>query len=168
MHTYPIKENEESESDTIMFGKFLSDIEILSVKDSQGQHVFENTEEVRTPAFMLFAVKEEQHLLLRKAASIGNLSSEYKIDIIPVPNTTGFDGNTEEGVVTKVSNEYLKDFIEEKSIYIPEDQIVENDDPSDDVEKEEKEEKEETESSSSSLKDKFGLGNKSDKIEGDE
>lgn len=80
----PADENEESDSDTIMFGKFLSDIEILSVKDSQGQHVFENTEEVRTPAFMLFAVKEEQHLLLRKALYLQN---EYDVELLIVPNT---------------------------------------------------------------------------------
>lgn len=80
----PADENEESDSDTIMFGKFLSDIEILSVKDSQGQHVFENTEEVRTPAYMLFAVKEEQHLLLRKALYLQN---EYDVELLIVPNT---------------------------------------------------------------------------------
>ena len=70
--------------------------------------------------------------LLRKAASIGNLSDEYRIDIIPVPNTTGFDGNSTEGVVTQVSSEYLRNFIEERSIYIPEEDLVENVDPNED------------------------------------
>ena len=48
----PASESEDNK-DTIMFGKFLSNIEILAVKDSSGQHVFENTEEKRTPAYML-------------------------------------------------------------------------------------------------------------------
>lgn len=74
----------ENEQDTIMFGKFLSNIEILSVKDSSGQHVFENTEETRTPAYMLFAVKEEQHLLLRKALYLQN---KYGVELLLVPNT---------------------------------------------------------------------------------
>lgn len=80
----PAEENEESDDDTIMFGKFLSNVEILAVKDSQGQHVFENSEEARTPAFMLFAVSEEQHLLLRKALY---LQRDYNVELLIVPNT---------------------------------------------------------------------------------
>lgn len=78
------KSESENEQDTIMFGKFLSNIEILSVKDSSGQHVFENTEETRTPSYMLFAVKEEQHLLLRKALYLQN---KYSVELLLVPNT---------------------------------------------------------------------------------
>lgn len=113
----------------VMVGKLVSNVLVRAVKTSNGLNVFESSEEARIPSTIIFSVKEDIHLLLRKAATIGNLSTQYKIDIIPVPNTTGFDGNTEEGVVTKVSNEYLKDFIEEKSIYIPEDEIIENVDP---------------------------------------
>lgn len=116
----------------VMVGKLISNVLVRAVKTSNGLNVFENSDEARIPATIIFSVKEDIHLLLRKAATIGNLSTQYKIDIIPVPNTTGFDGNTTEGVVTKVSSEYLKDFIEEKSIYIPEDEIIENTDPTDD------------------------------------
>lgn len=115
----------------VMVGKLVSNVLVRAVKTSNGLNVFETSEETRIPAFVIFSVKEDIHLLLRKAASIGNLSTEYKIDIIPVPNTTGFDGNATEGVVTKVNNEYLKEFIEERSIYIPEDEIVENTGPGD-------------------------------------
>lgn len=79
----PAAESEENK-DTIMFGKFLSNIEILAVKDSSGQHVFENTEEKRTPSYMLFAVKEEQHLLIRKALYLQN---KYSVELLLVPNT---------------------------------------------------------------------------------
>ena len=44
----PKEENTEADEDQIIFGKFLSSIEVLSVKDSQGQHVFENSEERRS------------------------------------------------------------------------------------------------------------------------
>ena len=37
----------------------------------------ENTEETRTPAYMLFAVKEEQHLLIRKALYLQNKYSVF-------------------------------------------------------------------------------------------
>lgn len=79
----PASESED-DKDTIMFGKFLSNIEILAVKDSSGQHVFENTEETRVPAYMLFAVKEEQHLLIRKALYLQN---RYSVELLLVPNT---------------------------------------------------------------------------------
>lgn len=79
----PASESED-DKDTIMFGKFLSNIEILAVKDSSGQHVFENTEEKRVPAYMLFAVKEEQHLLIRKALYLQN---RYSVELLLVPNT---------------------------------------------------------------------------------
>ena len=43
----------------VMFGKFISNIKILDVKDSSGQHVFENRKEARKPKYILIAVHEE-------------------------------------------------------------------------------------------------------------
>ena len=37
----------------IMVGKLIENIEVIDVKDSSGRHVFENTEERRTPAFLI-------------------------------------------------------------------------------------------------------------------
>lgn len=91
----------------IMFGKFLSNIEILAVKDSAGQHVFESTEEARYPAYMLFAVPEETHLLLRKALYL----TEYDVELLLVPNTQTL---TEDDVVT-LNSEEIEEFIEEKT-----------------------------------------------------
>lgn len=91
----------------IMFGKFLSNIEILAVKDSSGQHVFESTEENRVPAYMLFAVPEETHLLLRKALYL----KEYSVELILVPNTATL---TEKDVVSLNSQEIEK-FILDKT-----------------------------------------------------
>ena len=104
----PAEENEESDSDTIMFGKFLSNIEILAVKDSQGQHVFENSEEARTPAYMLFAVKEEQHLLLRKALYLQN---EYDVELLIVPNTA----TLQEDADVQLNSSQIEKFINERT-----------------------------------------------------
>jgi len=95
----------------IMFGKFLSDIEVLSMKDSQGQHVFENTEETRTPAYMLFAVKEDQHLLIRKALY---LAYEYDVELLIVPNTEEISDDAD----VKLSSNDIKEFIESKTILV--------------------------------------------------
>lgn len=102
----PKDELDSGEKDTIMFGKFLSNIEILAVKDSSGQHVFENTEEARTPAYMLFAVKEEQHLLLRKALYLQN---RYSVELLLVPNTEELPDEFEVNISSKDIMEFIND-----------------------------------------------------------
>lgn len=106
--TIPNDELEDAEKDSIMFGKFLSNIEILSVKDSSGQHVFENTEENRVPAYMLFAVKEEQHLLLRKALYLQN---RYSVELLLVPNTEELP----EDVEVNISSADIAKFINDRT-----------------------------------------------------
>jgi len=96
--------NDEGE---VMFGKFISNIEILSVKDSSGQHVFESSQEARVPAYMLFALPEETHLLLRKALYL----TDYSVELLLVPNTAEL---TEKDTVY-VSSEDIKDFILDKT-----------------------------------------------------
>lgn len=68
----------------VMFGKFLSNVKILDVKDGSGQHVFENSDEARTPAYMLFALPEDMHLLFRKALY---LEGQYGVELILIPDT---------------------------------------------------------------------------------
>lgn len=106
----PASENDDKDvkEDKIMFGKFLSNIEVLAVKDSQGQHVFENTDEVRVPAYMLYAVKEEYHLLIRKALYLAN---EYEVELLIVPNTEEL---SEEADV-QLSSKEIEEFIEKRT-----------------------------------------------------
>ena len=103
----------------VMVGKLVSNVLVRAVKTSNGLNVFESSDEARIPATIIFSVKEDIHLLLRKAATIGNLSNEYRIDIIPVPNTTGFNGTTE-GVVVSICEISLKKrvFIFQKKILL--------------------------------------------------
>ena len=94
----------------VMFGKFISNIEVLDVKDSSGRHVFENSEETRTPAYMLFAVPEETHLLLRKALYL----NEYDVELLLIPNTATL---TENDKVT-VSSLQIEEFINAKTAFV--------------------------------------------------
>lgn len=96
----------------IMVGKLLENVEVLAVKDSSGQNVFENSEEQRTPAFLIFGVKEEIHILLRKARYMNSFS----VELFPVPHggTIATEGETQ------VSTQYLKDFINANTVTIPE------------------------------------------------
>lgn len=100
------------ETQKIMFGKLIESIEVLAVKDSNGNHVFETTVESRTPAELLFAVPDDMYLLLMKAGYITGSS----IEIIPVPRNASYSANPGE---TVVSSDVIRDFILSKSATIP-------------------------------------------------
>ena len=97
----------------IMVGKLIENIEVLAIKDSSGKNVFEDSSESRTPAFMIFGVSPEIHILLRKA----EFMKDYSVVIIPVPH----GGQVPTEGETQVSSTYLKEFINSKTVNIPED-----------------------------------------------
>ena len=132
--TIPAEENEDN-VDEVMFGKFLSNIEVLSVKDSQGQHVFENTEEVRTPAYMLFAIDEDYHLLLRKALYLQN---EYDVELLIVPNTEEVSEDAE----VKMTSTDIQNFIEERTKTVTLDELPSIEDALEDQNNKEEQENE--------------------------
>lgn len=95
----------------VMVGKLLENVEVLGVKDSSGKNVFENSDEARTPAYLIFGVTEEIHLLLRKAEYL----YEYSVELFPVPygSVSPTEGDT------KVSTEYLRNFINSNTVSLP-------------------------------------------------
>lgn len=95
------------ETGKLVVGKFLQDIEVLAVKDSSGRHVFENSVENRTPAYIVFGVSEEIHLLLR----IAQYLSDNSVELILVPHGGTLES---EGSLT-VSSQWLKNFINDKA-----------------------------------------------------
>lgn len=100
----------EDTSGKIMVGKLVENIEVLAVKDSSGKHVFENTEAERTPSNLVFGIKEEIHILLRKASYMQN----FGVILFPVPHggISPIEGETQ------VSTQYLKDFINANTVMI--------------------------------------------------
>lgn len=106
-----------NDDDTIMFGKFISNVEILDVKDSEGRHVFDNSDEARTPTYMLFALPEDMHLLFRKAIY---LAGQYNVELILVPKTQEV---TEKDSVM-VSSEDIQKFINDKTKMVSVDEIL--------------------------------------------
>ena len=104
----PAEENKDSDEDTIIYGKFIDSIKVLAVKDSQGRHVFETTEEDRVPAYMLFAVPEEYHLLIKKALY---LQGEYDVELEIVPKT----GTIPDDVEVTLSSEDIQKFINDRT-----------------------------------------------------
>lgn len=93
----------------IMVGKLIENVKVLSVKDSSGKNVFENSAESRTPAYLIFGVVPEINILLRKASYM----SSYSVELFPVPH--GATVASEEGE-TAVSSQTLKDFINANTV----------------------------------------------------
>ena len=107
----------ENTDGQIMVGKLVENIEVLAVKDSNGKHVFENTEEERVPAFLIFGVSEEINILMRKASYMDS----FAVELFPVPHGQKADTTGK----TQVSTQYLKDFINANTVLIPEENKTE-------------------------------------------
>lgn len=105
----------------IMVGRLLENIRILAVKDSSGNNVFEDMSTNRTPAYLYFGVTEDLHILLRKASYLSNRS----VVLFPVPHGTTVK---DEELVTEVSTQYLRDFINAHTVVIEETPIDDTDD----------------------------------------
>jgi len=92
----------------VIYGEFYEKIDVLGVKDSAGNNVFENTEENRTPAYVYFSLEEAKYLLFSSLQYIQDYYKDLSIEIVLVPNAVEFE--TEEAVATEVTSEYLYDF----------------------------------------------------------
>lgn len=75
---------ETEEDQKLVFARFIKEIEVLAVKDEDGNNVFADREEMSEPASMLFSVPEDLFLLLSKA------KYSEKFDIIPVPRNNAY------------------------------------------------------------------------------
>lgn len=101
-------ERDEEDSEKVIFGKFIQNIKVLAVRDSEGKSVYEASEEVRKPSNLYFAIPEDMFDLLNKALYI---SKDYGIELKIVPNTVEL---TEKDVV-QVSSEDIKNFIVDRT-----------------------------------------------------
>lgn len=108
-----------NEDGKVIVGKLVENIKVLAVKDKDGRHVFENSEEKRTPSIIIFAVPEDTHIMLRKALYLGNVR-DISAELIPVPTTQSY--STEPGTL-KPASQYLQTFIEINTGYIDKDQL---------------------------------------------
>ena len=93
----------------LMVGKLLENVKVLAVKDSSGRHVFVNSSEARTPAYLIFGVTPEINILLRKASYM----SSFSVSLFPIPH--GVAVEEEEGE-TSVTSQTLKEFINANTV----------------------------------------------------
>lgn len=97
-----------NEAGQLMVGKIIGNVEVLFVKDFSGRHVFENTAENRTPAYLMFGLVPEQWDLLTKATYMSN----YGVELFPVPHG---GPNPIEGA-TEITSQQLKNFINANTV----------------------------------------------------
>lgn len=103
--------NASNDESKIMVGQLIENAEVLAVKDSSGKNVFENTTESRTPAYLMFGLKEEIYQLVLKASYMSSLG----VELFPVIH--GQQVST--GGATEVSTQQLVDYINAHSVDIP-------------------------------------------------
>ena len=107
----------EDETGRVMVGRFLKNVKVLAVKDSRGDHVFENTEANRTPNNFIIGVDPEIHILLRKADYLRS------VELFPVPR----GGEIIEEGELRVSIQELKDYINARTVQLPLDYFDDDD-----------------------------------------
>lgn len=91
-----------SQGSLLVFGEFISNIEVLAVRDKSGQNVFDVTSG-RQSAWLLFAVKTDMYRYLKLAENISDMN------VIPVPKNNLM--NAEVGS-TEYSSQELIDLID--------------------------------------------------------
>lgn len=98
------------DANKIMLGKLMSNVKVLAVKDANGQPVFSNLDEKRTPAMVVFAVPEEYYILLKKAEYLRT----YDSTLIPVPTNESLKDNPGQ---LEISSDQLKDWINKVTVW---------------------------------------------------
>lgn len=101
--------NATNEDGKPIFGKLISSIEVIDVKDSAGNHVFSQNDASGTPAVFLFVVPDEMYLFLKRAELL-------RYEILPVPRNESYSSNPGE---TEYSSDYLKSVINQNTANIP-------------------------------------------------
>ncbi len=93
-----------ADADKIMLGKLMSNIKVLAVKDSDGNPVFQNIDENRKPAMIVFAVPEEYYILLKKAEYMRTYDTS--LNLVPTNESL-----KDEPADLEISSDQLKEWI---------------------------------------------------------
>ena len=93
-----------ADADKIMLGKLMYNIKVLAVKDADGNPVFQNIDENRKPAMIVFAVPEEYYILLKKAEYMRTYDTS--LNIVPTNESL-----KDEPADLEISSDQLKEWI---------------------------------------------------------
>ena len=96
-----------------LIGKFIESIKVDAVTDSEFSNIFEKTSVMSEPAYLIFAVPEDMHLLLRKAMYLSN------VNLFPVPRNAEYSQNPKHEKPF-ISSTYIKNIILDQTVSISE------------------------------------------------
>ena len=99
-----------ADADKVMHGQLISNIKVLAVKDANGQPVFQNIDENRTPAMIIFALPKDIYDLLRKVSYMRT----YDTTIETVPTNESLK---DEPGSLEITSEQLKDWINTHTVW---------------------------------------------------
>lgn len=105
-----------------MYGKFIENVEVLSIKDESGNDVFGGGEN-SGPAYMYVALPEEYFILVGKMHKITTNAMEF----IMVPNKVEYTDKDFEAI--ELTSEDVKKFINDRSVMIDSNDIENPYDP---------------------------------------
>ena len=100
----------EGNDQLAIFGLFIESIRVLAVKDNQGNNILKHGTANGSPAELLFAVDEENYLLLYEA-------QQLNIKIIPVLHNANYTKQNNDSN-TRVSSSYLRSYITDQVIQV--------------------------------------------------
>ena len=94
----------------ILIGKFIESIQVKAVTDSSFNNIFEKSDKLSSPAYLIFSVPEDMHLLLRKAMYVFGEKC-----LIPVPRNAEYSENPKYES-PRISSVYLQNLILSKTV----------------------------------------------------
>ena len=100
-----------ADADKILLGKLMANIKVLAVRNSDGKAVFQNIDENRKPAMVIFAVPEEYYILLKKA----EFMRTYDTSLIIVPTNESLKDEPDS---LEISSDTLKNWINNNTAYV--------------------------------------------------
>lgn len=105
-----------TEEGSVMFGKFLENLEILAVTDGEGLNVYDVTDGSRTAEYINFGVQEDVFLLLMRAQFLD-------VEFLPVQHGEWMNDENLEFMVT---TQELIDYIKARTIQLSTDPVPGN------------------------------------------
>lgn len=102
-------------NENVIYGKILRNIKVLAVHDAQGKNVFSDSENVGTPAYIVFALSHDNYNLLMRAEYL----QSQGISLVIAPQ--GENRTNEEGAL--VSSATLRDYVNNHTSSVTDDQI---------------------------------------------
>ena len=110
----------------VIIGKLIEGIEILAVKDSSGRHIYKKGPNQNDVEAIIFAVPEEQYLLIKKADYFTKLQDIAEIQFVLVPRGQKYASDDGTEITSAVTSEQLQDYINDKTKDIDVSEILNN------------------------------------------